>query len=137
MLDLPPSTPIIWPVIQELLLVSKKLAKLAESNPSPILFNGCILAIELSIAEFLITELDIFDFVKLGAIQFIRILGASSAAKATVKPSIAALADEIILWFVNPFFAATVENRTIDPLFLVKLFWKALIISVAETRLRT
>ena len=97
MFDLPPSTPIICPVIQELLSVSKKFAKLAESMPCPILFNGCILAIDSSMVEFLITVLAIFDLVKLGAIQFILILGASSAARATVNPSIAALADEIML----------------------------------------
>ena len=67
--------------------VSKKLAKFAESAPSPILFNGCIFAIDSSIEEFLIQlQLAIFDLVKLGAIQFILMLGASSAAKATVKP---------------------------------------------------
>ena len=90
-----------------------------------------------SIEEFLITELAILDLVKLGAIQFILILGASSAAKATVKPSTPALAEEIILWLAKPFFAATVENKTIDPLFFLRLSWKALIISVTETRLRT
>ena len=73
MFDLPPSTPIICPVIQELFSVSKKFAKLAESMPCPILFNGCILAIDSSIVEFLITVLAIFDLVKLGAIQFILI----------------------------------------------------------------
>ena len=97
MLDLPPSTPIICPVIQELFDVNKKFAKLAESTPFPILFNGCIFAIESSIVEFLITELAIFDLVKLGAIQLILIFGASSAAKATVKPSTAAFTDEIML----------------------------------------
>ena len=66
-------------------------------SPSPILFNGCIFAIDSSIEEFLITELAIFDLVKLGAIQFILISGANSAAKATVKPSTPALAEEIIL----------------------------------------
>ena len=42
-------------------------------------------------------------------------LGASSAAKETVKPSIAPFADETILWLVNPFLTATVENKTIEP----------------------
>ena len=42
-------------------------------------------------------KFEILDFIKLGAIQFILIFGASSAARDTVKPSIAALADEIIL----------------------------------------
>ena len=121
MLDLPPSTPIICPVIHELFSVSRKFARLAESTPSPILFNGCIFAIDSSIVEFLITALAIFDLVKLGAIQFILISGDSSAARATVNPSTAALADEIILWFAKPFFAATVENKTIEPLFFLRL----------------
>ena len=34
MFDLPPSTPIICPVIHELLLVSKKFAKLAKEHSS-------------------------------------------------------------------------------------------------------
>ena len=97
MFDLPPSTAIICPVIHELFEVNKKLAKFAESTPSPILFNGCIFAIDSSIEAFLITELAILDLVKLGAIQFILILGASSAAKATVRPSTPALADEMML----------------------------------------
>ena len=29
--------------------------------------------------------------------------------------------DEIILWFAKPFFAATVENKTIEPLFFLRL----------------
>ena len=97
MFDLPPSTPIICPVIHELFCVSKKLAKLAESTPSPILFNGCIFAIDSSMLEFLKTDFAILDFVKLGAIQFILILGANSEASATVKPSTADFAEEIIL----------------------------------------
>ena len=39
----------------------------------------------------------IFELVKLGAIQFTLILGANSAAKETVKPSIAPLTDAMIL----------------------------------------
>ena len=105
--------------------------------PFPILFSGCIFAIDCSIVEFLITAFDILDLVKLGAIQFILISGASSAAKATVSPSIAALAEEIILWLAKPFFAATVENNTTDPLLLLRLSWKVLNISVTATRLRT
>ena len=120
MLDLPPSTAIIWPVIQELVSFSKKFAKFAESIPSPILFSGCNFAIDCSIVEFLITVLAILDLVKLGAIQFILMCGASSAARATVKPSTADLAEEIILWLVKPFFAATVENKTTEPLFLLR-----------------
>ena len=90
MLDLPPSTAIICPVIHELFSVSKKLARFAESEASPILFKGCVFAIDSAILEFFMTDSDIFDFVKLGAIQFILTWGASSAAKATVKPSTAA-----------------------------------------------
>ena len=73
------------------------MAKFAASIPSPILLNGCNFAIDSSIFEFLITFFAIFDFVKLGAIQFTLMLGANSAAKATVKPSTPDLAEEIIL----------------------------------------
>ena len=82
-------------------------------------------------------KFEILDFVNLGAIQFILIFGASSAARDTVKPSIAALADEIILWLTKPLRAATVENKTIDPLFFFKFSWNALIISVTETTFNT
>ena len=67
------------------------------------------------------TKFEILDFVKLGAIQFTLIFGANSAARETVRPSIAALADEIMLWLAKPLFAATVENKTIDPLFFFNL----------------
>ena len=49
----------------------------------------------------------------LGAIQLTLIFGANSAAKDTVSPSIAPLADATILWLVNPLLTATVENKTI------------------------
>ena len=107
----------IWPVTQELSFDKRNLDKLAASEPSPILFKGCSFAIVSSVLEFLITLCAIFDFDKLGAIQFTLMLGASSAAKATVKPSTPDLADEIILWLMNPFLAATVENSTIEALF--------------------
>ena len=71
--------------------------KFAESKGSPILFNGCSFAIDSSIFSFLITNFAIFDFVKLGAIQFILIFGASSAANETVKPSTADFAEDIML----------------------------------------
>ena len=57
------------------------------------------------------------DFDKLGAIQFTLILGANSAASVTVKPSTAAFVDAMIAWLVKPLCAATVENKTIEPLF--------------------
>ena len=59
----------------------------------------------------------IFELVKLGAIQFTLMFGANSAASETVKPSTAAFVDAIIAWLVNPLWAATVENKTIEPLF--------------------
>ena len=76
---------------------SKNLAKFAASKPSPILFKGCSLDIESILFKFCNKNVDIFDFVKLGAIQFTLVCGASSAARATVKPSTAAFAGEIIL----------------------------------------
>ena len=63
----------------------------------------------------------IFELVKLGAIQFTLIFGANSAANETVNPSTAALAEAIIAWLVNPLCAATVENKTTEPLFFFKL----------------
>ena len=59
----------------------------------------------------------IFDFVKLGATQFTLMFGANSAARETVKPSTAAFVDAMIAWLVKPLCAATVENKTIEPLF--------------------
>ena len=56
-----------------------------------------ISAVRVQVRTRKIAKFEILDFIKLGAIQFILIFGASSAARDTVKPSIAALADEIIL----------------------------------------
>jgi hypothetical protein len=85
--------------------------------PSPSLFKGCAFAIPSASTLFLSIGSAIFEFVRLGAIQLTLIFGANSAARETVKPSTAALADAIIAWLVNPLCAATVENNTIDPLF--------------------
>ena len=109
--------PNICPVIHELSSDNKNFATEAESLPSPILFKGCILAILSAIFSFLSKKFEIFEFVRLGAIQFILTFGASSAAKAKVKPSIAPFADETIAWFGKPCLTATVENKTIEPLF--------------------
>ena len=48
---LPPSTPIICPVIQELFLDKRKLAKFATSIPAPIHFIGCNFVIDSYILE--------------------------------------------------------------------------------------
>ena len=95
--DLPPSTAIICPVIQELSSVIKNLASAAESFPSPNLFRGCALAIPSAIVGFFNIGSAILDFDKLGAIQFTLICGANSAASVTVSPSTAALAEAIIV----------------------------------------
>ena len=68
--------------------------------------------------------------------QFILTFGANSAASATVKPSTAAFAEEIILWLVKPFWAATVENKTIAPWLSFNFPCVALIISVAEIKFK-
>ena len=81
-------------------------------------------------------KFEIFEFVKLGAIQLTLTLGANSAAKAKVRPSTAPFADETIAWFGKPCFTATVENKTIEPLFFFKLSAKVLITSVAEIRFK-
>ena len=78
----------------------------------------------------------ILDFDILGAIQFTLMFGANSAAKDTVSPSIAPLADETILWLVKPLLTATVENKTIEPLFCFKLSDALLIISIAEIKFK-
>ena len=74
-------------------LLVKNFATDAKSSPFPILFIGCILAILSAIFSFLSKKFDIFEFVKLGAIQFTLMFGAYSAAE-RVKPSTAAFADE-------------------------------------------
>ena len=55
------------------------------------------LILHTSCRTFSITFFAIFDFVKLGAMQFTLMLGASSAARATVKPSTPDFAEEMIL----------------------------------------
>ena len=104
-------------MIQELSSVSKNLAIAAASFPSPIRFIGCAFAMPSATGVLFNIGWDIFDFVKLGAIQLTLIFGANSAASETVKPSTAAFVDAIIEWFVKPLWAAIVENRTIEPLF--------------------
>ena len=66
-----------------------------------------------AIFSFLSINSEIFDFVKLGAIQFILMLGANSAANASVKPSTAPFAEDTIAWLGKPCLTATVENNTI------------------------
>ena len=117
--DLPPSTPITWPVIQELSSLNKNFAIEDESLPFPILLRGCILAIPSAIFSFFNKNSEIFELVKLGAIQFTLILGANSAANEIVKPSTAPFAEATIAWLGNPCFIATVENNTTDPLFFL------------------
>ena len=99
----------------------KNLARDAESLPSPNLFNGCAFAIPSAIAVFFNIGSAILDFVRLGATQFTLMCGANSAARETVKPSTAAFVDAMIAWLVNPLCAATVENKTIEPLFFFRL----------------
>ena len=108
--------------------LNKKFATDAESLPSPTLFKGCILAMLSAIFSFFKIKFAILDFDILGAIQFTLMFGANSAAKDTVNPSIAPLADETILWLVKPLLTATVENKTIEPLFCFKLSEAFLII---------
>jgi hypothetical protein len=63
-------------------------------------------------------------------------LGANSAANASVKPSTAPFAEDTIAWLGKPCLTATVENNTIEPLFCFKLSLKVLIISAAETKFK-
>ena len=52
--------------------------------------------------------------VRLGAITFTRICGASSAASDTASPSTAALAAPMAAWLGKPLRAATEENSTTE-----------------------
>ena len=85
---------------------------------------GCILAIPSATFSFLSKKFEIFEFVKLGAIQLTLTFGANSAAKAKVKPSIAPFADETIAWLGKPCFTATVENKTTEPYFFFNCLLK-------------
>ena len=75
-------------------MLRKTLPQMQSPLPLPILFSGCILAILSAIFSFLSKKFDIFELVKLGAIQFTLIFGAYSAASARVKPSTAPFAEE-------------------------------------------
>ena len=63
--DLPPSTPITCPVIQELSSLNRNLAIAEESFPWPNLFNGCILAIPSAIFSFFNKNSEIFELWKI------------------------------------------------------------------------
>ena len=89
-----------------------------------------------AIFSFFKIKFAILDFVILGAIQLTLIFGANSAARETVRPSIAPFAEATMLWLVNPLLTATVENKTIEPLFCFKLSDAFRIISVAEIKFK-
>ena len=90
--DRPPSTGSIVPVVQELVVESKKAAASALSAGRPNRGMGCAAATASAIFSFSVIALPISEpAVRLGATQFTRIAGASSAASDTVSPSIAAL----------------------------------------------
>ena len=63
--------------------------------------------------SFLVIDFVIPVSVKLGAIQFTRISGESSAAKETVSASIPPLAVDIIVWLVNPCLTAIEEKNNL------------------------
>ena len=67
-----------------------------KSSPEPIFGKGCIFSIAFLIVSLLISFCVIFASVRLGAIQFTRILGANSAQRLSVSPSIAPFAVDII-----------------------------------------
>ena len=102
---------------QELSSVIRNFASEAESFPSPNLLSGWAFAIPSAKALFFNIGSAILECVRLGAIQLTLMFGANSAAKETVNPSTAAFVEAIIAWLVNPLWAATVENKTTDPLF--------------------
>ena len=95
-IDIPPSTPNVWPVTQELLSLNKKAVEFAISTGLPHLFNGC-LSPAFSFFKSLFRNLDAIGVsVNDGAITFTLMLGAYSAAKDLAKPSIAPLEAETL-----------------------------------------
>ena len=77
-------------------MLNKNFAIEDESLPSPILLRGCIFAIPSAIFSFFNKNSEIFELVRLGAMQLTLILGANSAANETVKPSTAPFAEATI-----------------------------------------
>ena len=86
---MPPSTFSICPVIQLDFEESKNAAMFAMSPVVPILFKGCRSAFASFFCSVFNSEAAKGVSVKDGAIQFTRIIGASSAASAFVSPSMA------------------------------------------------
>lgn len=109
---MPPSTCMTWPVIQELCSDNRNAAIAAVSAALPTLFIGwrCALAATFSSVESNWAASGVS--VKDGAMQLTLILGANSAARATVSPSMAPLELDTKLWKVKPVCTATVENNT-------------------------
>mmetsp|Transcript_20178 Transcript_20178/g.19425 ORF Transcript_20178/g.19425 Transcript_20178/m.19425 type:complete len:110 (+) Transcript_20178:60-389(+) len=93
--DLPPSTGIIDPVVQALSGESRNVAAFAESSGFPRRGKGWVAATAEAIFSLSVIGFAMADPppVKLGATQFTRMDGASSAANDTVRPSTAALLD--------------------------------------------
>lgn len=91
--DMPPSTCIICPVIQVDLLLNRKQAKLAISSGVPIFFSGCLCALAATFTSEFRRVAASGVFVMEGAMQFTLIFGANSAANAFVSPSMAPLED--------------------------------------------
>ena len=114
MLDIPPSIWKIWPVTQADFSVNKNAAALATSIAAPIFFNGWRCALFSTFSGVFKIWLASGVWVIEGATQLTLILGASSAANAFVKPSIAPFEDDTIEWKLKPVCTATVENSTIE-----------------------
>ena len=111
-----------WPVIQLELDNNKNFAVSAKSSGLPTLFIACLVGICSASLALSKIGFAIFDCVILGAIQFTLILGANSAARDVVKPWIAHFAVEITECILKPRSTATVENKTIEPLFSASCF---------------
>lgn len=95
---LPPSMPMIWPVIHPASSDTNKLAIGAISSGSPRRGMACMAAMAVAMLSLLVKPFARSVRVKEGAMQLTRILGASSAANDRVSPSIAPFAMAIEAW---------------------------------------
>ena len=101
--DIPPSIDMICPVIHFDEGVSKNVANSATLEADPIDFKGCLSALACLFSSLLnsleANRVSVSD----GAIQLTRMVGANSAARDLVSPSMAPLEEPIKEWKLKPF----------------------------------
>ena len=126
MVESPPSTEIIWPVIHVDLSDRRKLIISEISSLFPILFRGCF-SDDFWILTSLFKNLFARGVSTIdGAITLTLIFGANSAAKDLARPSIAPLDKATLEWKGIPFETATVLRKTILALIEFDKFGKML-----------